>query len=92
MLQPRIQKVSKKGQVVIPADLRRYLNIETGKVIIFPVLEEKKIIIKPVARDTIKAARGVLASWQKSATQIMKETRQEEEQTEKKKLTNISLR
>ena len=92
MLQPRIQKVSTKGQVVIPADFRKYLNIENGKVIMIPIPQEQKILIKPAAGDPIKAARGILSDWQKSATQIMKEARQEEKEFEKKKLSNLHLR
>jgi len=50
------------------------------------IVKPKKIVIKPVSSDPIKQACGVLSFWKKSATQIMKETREEEEKIEKNKL------
>lgn len=93
MLQPRVQKVSSKGQVVIPADLRRCFGIEDStEVMIIPFIEEKKIVIKLTPQDPIKEACGVLSAWKKPATQIMKEIRKEEEQFEKKKFKKLHLR
>ncbi len=89
MLQPKIQKISTKGQVVIPAEFRRFLNLESGKVLIIPSLEEKKITVKSMTKDPIKTAAGILAGLEKSASQIMKEARQEEREFEKKKLSNL---
>jgi len=37
---------------------------------------------KLTLKDPIKASRGVLRDWQKSATQVMKETRHEEKEFE----------
>lgn len=92
MLRPKIQKVSSKGQVVIPADFRHLFGIEkTARVMVVPLYEEKKIIIKPVPKDPIKAAAGMLSAWKKSATQIMREAREEERKIEKKKLKKLSF-
>ena len=48
-----------KGQVVIPAALRKKLNIRKGTQ--FSVSEKGgKIILEPIAEDPIKAGRGML--------------------------------
>ncbi len=48
-----------KGQIVIPAELRRKHGIKAGTKITF-IDTEDAIIIKPVTEETIKRMRGVL--------------------------------
>lgn len=93
MLQPRIQKVSPKGQVVIPAQFRRDFGIEKkGLVMMIPVVEEKKLVLKAAPKDAIGQAAGTLSSWKKPATVIMRQARKEERRFEKEKFRNLHLR
>lgn len=48
-----------KGQVVIPAELRRKYGIKAGTKITF-IDNDDAIIIKPVTEETIKRLRGSL--------------------------------
>ena len=48
-----------KGQIVIPADIRRKYGIEKGTR--FKVYEQKnKIIVEPLKRDPVQEGRGIL--------------------------------
>jgi AbrB family looped-hinge helix DNA binding protein len=50
-----------KGQVVIPAALRKKFNIRKGTQ--FSVSEKDgKIILEPIAEDPVKAGRGMLGT------------------------------
>jgi AbrB family looped-hinge helix DNA binding protein len=53
--------VTAKGQVVIPARLRRRLGIKQGTVLAF--LEENgRLVIQPITQDFIRSVRGSLQS------------------------------
>jgi AbrB family looped-hinge helix DNA binding protein len=64
-----------KGQIVIPAALRRKYNIQGGTRI--QVYEEKgRIVLYPVTRETIRKARGLFKG--SGALKILKEEREKE--------------
>jgi AbrB family looped-hinge helix DNA binding protein len=64
-----------KGQIVIPAALRRKYNIQGGTRI--QVYEEKgRIVLHPVTRETIQKARGMFKG--SGALKILKEERERE--------------
>jgi len=70
----RVQ-VSPKGQVVIPASLRKKYNIGPGdRVEVIEVSNE--IVIIPVERDPIRTARGFL-KFDRSTKEIITEIKQE---------------
>ncbi len=50
---------SVKGQVVIPADLRRKFGIKAGTRVNFQE-EAGRIVLRPVTRDYIRRVRGML--------------------------------
>jgi len=77
-------KVSKKGQLVIPVEIRRKHMIESGTVVEFLDYGEQ-IILVPIPSDPIGAAEGWLKST-KSTAELLSEARSEEEQLESKKL------
>jgi len=56
-----VSKVSKKGQVVIPKEIRDKLNIMPGDIIIFKMEGDKIIIerIKEKLKDILKAGKPV---------------------------------
>ena len=72
----RIVTTTEKGQVVIPADIRKRHNIAKGtKLAIFE--KDNEIIIKPLFREPIKDARGFFKEG-KSALQTLINDRREE--------------
>ena len=92
MLQPVITTLSSKGQVVIPSDFRKFLGLKPKMaVLIWPKLDEKKVMIEPFLEDPIEAGFGLLKDWRKSATEIMRETRKEERKYEEKKVKKIGF-
>ena len=54
-----IVKTSSKGQIVIPAEIRKKLGIEPGQKVALS-LENDKAVITPLPKDPIKTLRGIL--------------------------------
>lgn len=76
-------KVSHKGQIVIPADLRRKYGLEPNSTI--KIIEiDGYIAIMPIPKDPIKTARGMLRGGM-TAAQHMSEIRKEEYEIERNK-------
>jgi AbrB family looped-hinge helix DNA binding protein len=72
-----IAKTTIKGQVVIPAELRKKYKIKKGSKVNIYEGEGNVIIIKPLPEDPIEASKGML----KGKTSILKallKDRQEE--------------
>ncbi|MBI4225613.1 AbrB/MazE/SpoVT family DNA-binding domain-containing protein [Candidatus Roizmanbacteria bacterium] len=79
MIQQKIQTVSTKGQVVIPAEFRKILNIEPSvKVLVRIVPEKKEIVLKPMG-DPIKELSGILKGKTKQTAQQFKDQWRKEE-------------
>lgn len=77
-LNPTIQPVSSKGQVVIPLAYRRYLKIKPrGKVLLSPLKGQPGFIIQPI-QEPIKALTGILKEDPQTALQIKDAIRKEE--------------
>ncbi len=72
-----ISKVAIKGQVVIPAQLRKKFNIKKGTRVAIMEGEGRVILIKPLSDDPIEASRGMLKG-KKSLTKALLNDRQEE--------------
>ena len=68
--------VSVKGQVVIPAPLRRRLGIKRGTVVSF--LEENgHIVVQPVTREFLRRLRGSLKDGPSPLKHLIEERRRE---------------
>jgi AbrB family looped-hinge helix DNA binding protein len=50
-------KVTSKGQITLPKQVRKFLNVDTGSIVIFET-EENKMLLKPA--KTLSEFRGVL--------------------------------
>ena len=78
--------VTTKGQVVIPARLRRFFNIKQGTRVVF---EQKKdgLMVRPITTETIDSLRGMLKlkPGEKPATQELLEDRAEDLKREEAK-------
>lgn len=64
-------KVSKRGYIVLPARIRRQMNIRSGTKIILSK-EENRIILQPVASFTEKLSGLTAQKFGKSAGDIQK--------------------
>jgi AbrB family looped-hinge helix DNA binding protein len=84
-----IVKTSSKGQLVIPAEIRKKLGIEPGQKVNL-TLVDGKAVITPLPEDPIKALRGALKGVS-SMTKALLEDRKKEIEREKK-LTSRLLR
>jgi len=58
-------KVTSKGQVTIPKEIRKFLLVQTGTVIVFEK-ENDQVFIRP--HKTLKAYRGMLKGFGKTAS------------------------
>ena len=79
--------VTSKGQLAIPAKLRRKYNIKKGTRINF-IEDGGKIVMQPVTREYIHSFCGIfkLKPGEKPATQELLEDRAEEKRREEKKI------
>lgn len=55
-----ISKVTVKGQIIIPAELRKKFNIKKGTRIAIAEGAANVILLKPLPDDPIEASRGML--------------------------------
>lgn len=67
MLYPKIVGVSEKGQIVIPAEMRKALGIKPkGKVFVVPDKKGGKLEVKPIGgRDILEHLHGIFADVDK---------------------------
>ena len=68
--------VTTKGQLVIPARLRRRFGIKKGTMVTFTE-DDGRIIVRPVTREFIRGLRGSLRG-EPSALEILLDERQRE--------------
>lgn len=67
-LMPTLLNVSNKGQILIPVDVRKAMGIKpNGKVLLYPLVNNKSVLIEPIKEDTIEAACGMLANGSKKS-------------------------
>jgi antitoxin PrlF len=55
-----VAKISRKGQVVIPAEIRRVLNVKEGDKVIFQVTRDGKVIVTGLPTYTPESIIGIL--------------------------------
>jgi AbrB family looped-hinge helix DNA binding protein len=79
--------VMAKGQLVIPAKIRRKYDIKEGTRVNF-VEENGRIVLQPVTREYIRSFRGIfnVKPGEKPATQQLLDDRAEEKRREEAKL------
>lgn len=51
-------KLSEKGQVVLPKEVRRVLGVRGGDRVYF-LVEDNKVVVKPYARNMTELMKGV---------------------------------
>jgi AbrB family looped-hinge helix DNA binding protein len=85
-----IAYVTSKGQLVIPARLRRRFGIKPGTKICF-VERENEILFQPVTKEYIRSVCGMLKS-ETSATQELLKERAKDREREEAKLEKLGTR
>jgi AbrB family looped-hinge helix DNA binding protein len=68
--------VTTKGQLVIPARLRRRFGIKKGTIVTF-VEDDGRIIVQPVTREFIRGLRGSLKGEPSALAALLKERKRE---------------
>ncbi len=81
--------VTSKGQIVVPARLRRKFGIKAGTRLNFSE-EEGRIVVQPVTKEFIDSFCGIFKSkpGEKSAVQELLEDRAKERALEDRKLSD----
>ena len=65
-----------KGQIVIPADIRKKFNIKKGtRVNVYE--KENKIIVEPLPDDPVQEGRGILKTRVRVLKALMKDRKKE---------------
>jgi len=64
---PEIARVSSKGQIVIPTDIRERLGIREGSVFAVSSIDSDMVVMKkvknPVTKEDLKTLAGVKRAW-----------------------------
>ena len=79
-----IVTASSRGQIVIPKDIRKKLNISAGKKLSVK-LEGDRVILAPLPDDPVEAYCGIFEG-KSSLTQDLIEERKKEKRREEKKI------
>jgi len=77
-----VVKTSSKGQIVIPAEIRKKLGIKPGQHVNL-VLADGKAVITPLPEDPIKALRGALKGKPSMTKALLQDRKREIEREEK---------
>lgn len=77
--------VTTKGQIVIPAEIRRLLKIKKGTKVSIRQ-EGDKILLQPLTPDFYDKTAGILKSPGKTMTRMLLEERAKEKELEEKKI------
>jgi AbrB family looped-hinge helix DNA binding protein len=72
-----ISKATVKGQVIIPAPLRKKFNIRKGTRVAISEGKGNVILIKPLPDDPIEASRGILKGGNSLIKALIKDRREE---------------
>jgi AbrB family looped-hinge helix DNA binding protein len=82
--------VTSKGQLVVPARLRRRYGIKPGTKICF-IERDNEILFQPVTREYIRSVCGMLKSETSATEELLKE-RAKDREREEAKLEKLSAR
>ncbi|MBI4474138.1 MAG: AbrB/MazE/SpoVT family DNA-binding domain-containing protein [Acidobacteria bacterium] len=75
--------VTSKGQLVIPAALRKRYGIKPGTKVRF-IERGGEIIIQPVTKEFIRNLRGILRGGKSATAELLKERGKDREREERK--------
>jgi len=75
-MKTEVSTVTTKGQLVIPAKLRRKYSIKRGTKVAF-VEEENRLILQPLTAEFIRSLRGSLGKDSKALEILLEERHRE---------------
>jgi AbrB family looped-hinge helix DNA binding protein len=76
-------RVSKKGQLVVPAELRKELGIEEGTTVSF-FKRGKSVVVTPIRPGLADEYMGALGTYKDAGEELIRERRRDEKRTAKK--------
>ena len=79
-----IVKMSAKGQVVIPAQIRKRTGLKPAGQVLVWLDGENRVVLEPVPEDPIGAACGMLRGGPSLTKALLEERRKDDARTEKK--------
>lgn len=77
-----IVRASTKGQIVIPAEIRRRMGIKGGTYVEVTQRGDE-IVLRGLGQDLIKSARGMFAHLGPLASELLEERRRERDREER---------
>jgi AbrB family looped-hinge helix DNA binding protein len=77
-------KVLAKGQIVIPAKIRKKIGLKPGTKVLLTLVDQHKVSIEPIPDDPIEAACGMLQGTPSLTHALLKERREDRAQEKKK--------
>jgi AbrB family looped-hinge helix DNA binding protein len=75
--------ITSKGQIVVPAKLRRRYGLKPGTKVYF-IERDDEILFQPVTKEFIRSVHGMLKSETSVTKELLKERAREKEQEEAK--------
>ena len=63
---PSLAKLSSKGQITVPAEVRKTLHLKTGDILAWEIQSNGQISVRrvePVDVDYLSALNGTLSEW-----------------------------
>jgi AbrB family looped-hinge helix DNA binding protein len=79
-----IVTTSAKGQVVIPAALRKQVGLKSGGKALVTLTDDNRLLIEPVPDDPITALQGILKGGPSLTKALLEERRKDREREETK--------
>jgi len=73
--------MTSKGQIVVPAKLRRRYGLKPGTKVYF-IEREKEILFQPVTKEYLKSIHGMLTSKVTMTKELLKERAKDNEREE----------
>jgi AbrB family looped-hinge helix DNA binding protein len=79
-----IVKTLAKGQIIIPAEIRKKIGLKPGKKVLVTLVGNRKVAIEPVPEDPIEAACGMLRDGPSLTKALLMERREDHVREDKK--------
>lgn len=84
-----VSTISSKGQVTVPADVRRQLGVETGDQITFVTTDEGKVEVRPV-RFTLESVFGSVEALPNESLDLEREIEEATEEAIARKMQRLN--